>query len=232
MSQSMPVLIVSSALRQYVRKQRLMEDAEFGLMLAAALDAIHASVMDGLEWSSRVLSNDNFLCLDNNGGEWTFVWHVPHAKKQRLHNDVVATSEKSEVASSEMTEASEKCEASLKSVDKGQVMSKSLVVNAWFKSAMSHTDFCMMIGDAVNAISASENHAREWISHPSYNGDVFSLFRSGVLWYLELGPQAKGNRMKGGVSGTSSQPWKQREGQGPWQALRCPKDVHGVSEPM
>ena len=48
MSQSMPVLMVSSALRQYVRKERLMEDAEFGLMLAAALDAIHASVLDGL----------------------------------------------------------------------------------------------------------------------------------------------------------------------------------------
>ena len=51
-----------------------MEDAEFGLMLAAALDAIHASVLDGLEWSSRVLSNGHFLCLDNHGGEWTFAW--------------------------------------------------------------------------------------------------------------------------------------------------------------
>ena len=84
MSLSMPVLIVSSALRQYVRKERLMEDAEFGLMLAAALDAIHASVLDGLEWSSRVLSNDHFLCLDHHGGEWTFVWHVPNAKKLSL----------------------------------------------------------------------------------------------------------------------------------------------------
>ena len=191
-----------------------MEAAEFGLMLAAALDAIHANELDGHEWSSRLLRNGNFLCLDNHGDEWTFVWHLPNAKKQRLHNEMVATSEKSEVASSEMTEASEKCEASLKSVDKGQVMSKSLVVNAWFKSAMSHTDFCMMIGDAVNAVSAGENHARECISHPSCNGDAFSLFCSGVLWYLELGPQDKGNRMKGGVSGTSSQPWKQREGQG------------------
>ena len=131
-----------------------------------------------------------------------------------------------------MTEASEKCDSSLKSVDKGQVMSKSLVVNACFKSAMSHTDFCMMIGDAVNAVSAGENHARAWLSHPSYNGDVLSLFRSGVIWYLELGPQANDNRMKGGVSGSSWQPWKQREGQGPWQALRCPMDVHGVSEPI
>ena len=92
-----------------------MEDAEFGLMLAAALDAIHASVLDGLEWSSRVLCNGNFLCLDNYGGEWTFVWHLPKAKKHCLHNEMVATSEKSEVASSEMSEASEKCEASLKS---------------------------------------------------------------------------------------------------------------------
>ena len=54
MSLSMPALIVSSALRQYVRKERLMEDVEFGLMLAAALDAIHAGED---EWSSRVLSN-------------------------------------------------------------------------------------------------------------------------------------------------------------------------------
>ena len=53
---------------------------------------------------------------------------------------MVAASEKSEDAATEVIEASEKCEASLKSVDKGQVMSKSLVVNAWFKSAMSHTD--------------------------------------------------------------------------------------------
>ena len=200
-----------------------MEDAEFGLMLAAALDAIHASVLDGFEWSSRLLSNDHFLCLDNHGGEWTFAWHAPNAKKRRLHNEVVATSEKSEVASSEMTEASEKCEASLKSVDKGQVTSKSLVVSAWFKSAMSHADFCTMLGDAVNAVSAGEHQACAWISHPSCNGDVFSLVRHGGLWYLDLGPQAKG---------TSSQPWKQREGQGPWQALRGPMDVHGVSEPM
>ena len=94
-----------------------MEDAEFGLMLAAALDAIHASVLDCHEWSSRVLSNGNFLCLDNHGDEWIFVWHFPNAKKQRLHDEMVATYEKSEVASHEMTEASEKCEASLKSVD-------------------------------------------------------------------------------------------------------------------
>ena len=47
-----------------------MEDAEFGLMLAAALDAIRASVLDGHEWSSRVLSIGNFLCLDNHSGKW------------------------------------------------------------------------------------------------------------------------------------------------------------------
>ena len=38
-----------------------MEDAEFGLMLAAALDAIHAGED---EWSSRMLSNGKFLALD------------------------------------------------------------------------------------------------------------------------------------------------------------------------
>ena len=37
MSLSVPNLIVSSALRQYLRQERLMEDAEFGSMLAAAL---------------------------------------------------------------------------------------------------------------------------------------------------------------------------------------------------
>ena len=131
-----------------------MEDAEFGLMLAAAQDAIHASELDGHGWSSRMLSNGNSFCLDTHGGEWTFGWHLQNAKKQRLQNEMVETSEKSEIASPEMSEASEKCEATLKSVDKGHVMSKSLVVNAWFKSAMSHTDFCMMIGDAINAVSA------------------------------------------------------------------------------
>ena len=143
---------------------------------------------------------------------------------------MVETSDKSEIASPEMSEASEKCEASLKSVDKGQAVSKTLVVNAWFKSAMSHTDFCMMIGDAINAVSAGANHAREWISHPSCNGDVFSLFRSGVIWYLELGPQVEGSQMKGGASGSNRQPWKQG-GQWPWQALKGPTDVRGVGEP-
>ena len=36
MSLSLPNLIVRSALRQYLREERLMEDAEIGLMLAAA----------------------------------------------------------------------------------------------------------------------------------------------------------------------------------------------------
>ena len=45
-----------------------MEDAEFSLMLAAALDAIHAGED---EWSSRVLSNGKFLVLDTDGAfEW------------------------------------------------------------------------------------------------------------------------------------------------------------------
>ena len=84
MTKSMPVLIVSSALRQYVCKERLMEDAEFGLMLAAALDAIHASEHD---WSSRLLHNGNFLALDNDGGfEWTLVLDSPKAKKRRRCN--------------------------------------------------------------------------------------------------------------------------------------------------
>ena len=79
-----------------------MEDAEFGLMLAAALDAIHAGELDGHGWSSRMLSNGNSFCLANHGGECSFGWHLPNAKKQRLHNEMVATSEKSEIASPEM----------------------------------------------------------------------------------------------------------------------------------
>ena len=79
MSLTMPVLIVSSALRQYVRQERLMEDAEFGLMLAAALDAIHAGED---EWSSHLLHNGNILALDNDGGfDWTIAWDSPKAKE-------------------------------------------------------------------------------------------------------------------------------------------------------
>ena len=87
----MPVLIVSSALRQHVRLERPMEDAEFGLMLAAALDAIHAGEH---EWSSRLLHNGNILALDNDGGfEWTLVLDSPKAKKRRLFNATAAVFE-------------------------------------------------------------------------------------------------------------------------------------------
>ena len=52
-----------------------MEDAEFGLMVAAALDAIHEGELNGHEWRSRLLDNCTALALDNNGCEWTFIWH-------------------------------------------------------------------------------------------------------------------------------------------------------------
>ena len=68
-----------------------MEDAEFGLMLAAALDAIHAGEH---EWSSRLLHNGNIHALDNDGGfEWTLAWDSPNAKKRRLFNVMAAVSE-------------------------------------------------------------------------------------------------------------------------------------------
>ena len=103
----MPVLIVGSDLARYVRQEMLMSDVEFGLMLVAALDAIHASEPDGHEWSSRVLHDDSTLCLDNHGRDWILVLRrhlpdervaaseTPKAKKQRLHNEMVAASETS-----------------------------------------------------------------------------------------------------------------------------------------
>ena len=66
-----------------------------------------------------------------------------------------------------------------------------LTVNPYLKYAMSHTDFCMMLGDAINAIFAGESHALRWVSHPSYNGEVFSMFCRDSVWYLELGPEAR-----------------------------------------
>ena len=192
-----------------------MSDVEFGLMLVAALDAIHASEPDGHEWSSRVLHDDSTLCLDNHGRDWILVLRrhlpdervaaseTPKAKKQRLQNEMVAVSEKSE--------------ASQKSVEKGSAMTKTLVLSAFFKGAMSHRDFCFMLGDAIDAISSGEHHAREWKSHPCNNGDVFSLGDLGVNWLLELGPEAKGNKMKGcaGKSNASGNSWDAQAGN--WQ---------------
>ena len=77
MSLSMPVLIVGSDLRRYVCQETLMSDVELGLMLVAALDAIHAGELDGHKWSSRVLHDDSTLCLGNHGCEWTLILHLP-----------------------------------------------------------------------------------------------------------------------------------------------------------
>ena len=170
-----------------------MEDAEFGLMLAAALDAIHAGED---EWSSHLLHNGNILALDNDGGfEWTLVLdspkakkrrrcnataavsETPKAKKQRIDTKVVAAPEKCEKsgasdesqASDEFEEsaqkgcvmtrllgvtagASETSEASQKYVKRGYVIRKPLMVNPYLKCAMNHTDFSMMLGDAINAM--------------------------------------------------------------------------------
>ena len=96
-------------------------------MVAAALDAIHEGELNGHEWRSRLLDNCNALALDNNGCDWTFIWHLPKAcarrlrdemdaafetkaKKQRIDKQMVATPEKSEV--SEKSQASDAFEES------------------------------------------------------------------------------------------------------------------------
>ena len=213
-----------------------MEDAEFGLMVAAALDAIHEGELNGHEWRSRLLDNCNALALDNNGCDWTFIWHLPKAcarrlrdemdaafetkaKKQRIDKQMVATPEKSEVseksqasdafeesaqegrAAPEKSGASEASEASDKSVETGYVIKNHLAVNPSCKRAMNHTDFCMMLGRAINAISAGENHALQWV-HCCPHG-VFRMHCRDEVWYLELGPDAKGVKMKGGAGRVS-----------------------------
>ena len=122
MSLSVPNLIVRSALRQYLREERLMEDAEFGLMRAAALDAIHAGELDGHEWRSRLLDNGNNL-VNNNGCERTFieVWKMDAASETRLLDEMAAASEtpkakrqcidKKMVAAPEKSEVSEQSQA-------------------------------------------------------------------------------------------------------------------------
>ena len=72
-----------------------MEDAEIGLMLAAALDAIHAGELDGHEWRSRLLDNGNNLALNNNGCERTFieVWKMDAASETRLCDEMAAAYE-------------------------------------------------------------------------------------------------------------------------------------------
>ena len=114
-----PNLIVSSVLSQRIR--RMMGDHKFGLMLAAALDAIHAGERDGKVWRSCLLADGCFLVLDNNGGDWTFIWHVPHACKEHLHDEMAAPSEtpkasqqsiqKKRVAGPEKYEVPEKSDA-------------------------------------------------------------------------------------------------------------------------
>ena len=114
----------------------------------------------------------------------------------------------------------------MKSVEKGSTMTNNLVVSAFFKGALSHRDFCFMLGDATDAISSGEHNARAWTSRPCSNGDVFSLGYLGVTWLLELGPEAKGNKMKGcagksnasvnswGAQASNWQRWKQGDAKG------------------
>ena len=91
-------------------------------------------------------------------------------QKQRSNASMV--SEKS--AASEESQGSDACEESvhegramtmLLGVNAGRLMRLRspwrLAVNPFDKSAMNHSDFCMMVG------SASENNALQWISNES-----------------------------------------------------------------
>ena len=86
---------------------------------------------------------------------------------------------------------------------------------------MNHTDFCMMLGRAIDAISAGEKHALQWI-HQFSNG-VFSMHCRDEVWYLELGPHAKGNKMKGGAGcGSMGKSEKQKVEAAAW--ARCQRN--------
>ena len=173
--------------------------------------------------------------------EMAAAYETPKAKKQRIDKKMVVAPEKSEVseksqasdafeesaqegrAAPEKSGASEASEASEKSVETGYVINNHLAVNPFYKRAMNHTDFCVMLGGATNAISAGENHALQWISNPCANGDVFSTNCLDDEWYLELGPQPQGNKMKGGA-GRGSMGKSQKQGAEAVQAwARCQK---------
>ena len=77
-----------------------------------------------------------------------------------------------------------------------------LAVNTALREQTSYVEFCTATFEAIDAISTSERCARQWTSIPTFFGDVFTLFRSGVTWYMEVGPPPKGyNR---GFAGCSS----------------------------
>ena len=157
-----------------------------------------------------MLHNNSTLCLDNHGCEWILVCNKPKAQNLCLRDGMVAASEtpkaKKQRLQNEMVAVSEKSETS---VEKGSAMTNKLVVDVFFQGALSHRDFCFMLGDAIDAISSGDNNAREWTSHPCYNGAMFSLGDLGVTWLLELGPEAKGQKMKGcaGKSNASGNAW-------------------------
>ena len=119
----MLVLIVGSDLRRDARQEMLMADVEFGLMFVAALDAIHASVLDGHEWSSRVLHDDSTLCLGNHGGEWTLILNPPRTTQKLCLPDETPKAKK-QCPPDGMVAVSEETEAPGKSVEKGSAMTK------------------------------------------------------------------------------------------------------------
>ena len=121
-------------------------------------------------------------------------------------SDVFEESAQEGRAAPKKSGASEASQASEKSVETGYVINNHLAVNPFYKSAMNHTDFCMMLGGAIDAISAGENHALQWISNPCANGDVFSMNCLDEEWYLELGNNMKGGAGRGSM-GKSEKQW-------------------------
>ena len=80
-------------------------------------------------------------------------------------------------------------EASEKSVETGYVIRNHLAVNPFYKSA-------------IDAISASEHHAFQWISNPCANGDIFSV----SMRYGTMGIKMKGGASRGSM-GKSEKQW-------------------------
>ena len=147
--------------------------------------------------------------------EMAAVSETPKAKPQRIDKKMVAALEKSQGSDAfeesarkgrAMTRllganagASEAAEASEKSVESDWVIKNPLAVLTLHKGAMNHTDFCMVLGGALDAICSGDGDAHEWVSNQCSNGDVFYMDWINQVWYLEVASHAKGNKMKGGA---------------------------------
>ena len=139
------------------------------------------------------------------------------AKKPRVHDEMIAATEKSEAPeTSDVSEDFETSDAFEESVQKGRETTRLLAVNTAFREVMSHVDFGIAMHEAIHAISTSERCAREWASIPTFFGDVFTLFRSGVNWYMEVSGQTiapdnrerpRGQRLRGSQAAAVRAMW-------------------------